>query len=298
MTRRLHRFLIEYKEGVLPGGDDKLPPLILGDYRLAYNTSYAEMPDIGHDPNPTFQCVEAFLVGGVIPPQCSFQEEVYSWKLSSRRMAAFFTAFETYRVFRKEHLKLGDETDVAARKSFRDRLNDKQKKYYDQWNKELVNLRIPALKQRHFSNSGGNSQLIPERFRRIDSPTSERANGVRRDLTRDRDQEVGPSVEPDDSESWRDSTREAQRAEADARAASEERRAHSPAPPREASQITDRQLQLRPPRDETPEEDPAHKRRRIALQNKRPHPAVCEARPMKNGNIVSNSTFLQTSRPK
>ena len=105
------------------GNEARLPPFRLGDYKLECKVSYREMEDIKNDPSSTIPGEESFLVNGVLPPQCSFHEEMYSWKISSARMRKFFYAFEIYRVFRKSMLNLDVASDDEARQQFRNRLS-------------------------------------------------------------------------------------------------------------------------------------------------------------------------------
>ena len=72
---------------------------------------------------------------------------------------------------------------------------------------EFAQLRIPALPQRNFVKREGNASQITVQFRRGDSPTSEAANDVRRDLERDNDSDVGHSREPSAGR-WRQKTTE------------------------------------------------------------------------------------------
>lgn len=76
----------EYEEGDCTGGEARLPPFRIGDCKREYGMSYREMDGIKRDPNSPVQGEESFLVGGVLPPQCSCQEEKYSWQISSDRM--------------------------------------------------------------------------------------------------------------------------------------------------------------------------------------------------------------------
>ena len=81
----------------------------IGDYKTEYETSYKEMRET-HDPRRAVRLPASFLIGGVLPPQCSKQDEKF-YNMSKERLELHFYAFELYRVFRKGHLQLPDSSD-------------------------------------------------------------------------------------------------------------------------------------------------------------------------------------------
>ena len=108
---------MEYKAGDDAGDNGStfgLPPFRLGIFSKDYRVSYREMETNIDDPPSCVFGEESFLVGDVLPPQCSFHGESYGG-IPNARMRKFFYAFELYRVFRKSMLKLEGSSDEIAR---------------------------------------------------------------------------------------------------------------------------------------------------------------------------------------
>ena len=211
------------------------------------------------------------MIDNVLPPQCTNQCQTYTWKIGVKRMKKIFEAFEGYRAFKQQHANLTEHQCNEERRIFRTRLTDPQLLLHDRFLEEFEQLRHVVLVQRNFEEREGNSSQIQIQFRRNTSPSPEAADEVRRNQEIGSPTSlVGPSEEP--SPDWRHDDRDEQRREADEKAAEDERQAHSQASPRSSHSRS----RSRSP-DLDPDEQPAAKRRRIAIQRKRGRPSVCEA---------------------
>jgi len=144
----------EYREGdesQWQGRDMDLPPLLLGKWTPAHGDSYAIlMKDRTEEPYPCVKLPEAFLIDGVLPPQCTNQCQTYTWKIGQNRMRKKIEAFEGYRAFKQQHANLTEEQCNEERRFFRTRLTGPHLLLHDRFLEEFEQLRHVVLVQRNF----------------------------------------------------------------------------------------------------------------------------------------------------